>query len=110
MDQRKALLLHCAGPSVQDIFYSLAVPDLVDDQNIYDLAVAALDGHFQPQNNAAFERSQFRAMVQLPSETVDQYIIRLRQKAVYCDFHNVDENIRDQIIDKCYSQHLRRNF
>ena len=104
LDQRKALLLHCAGPSVQDIFYSLVVPDSVDDQNIYDLAVAALDGHFQPQNNAAFERSQFRAMVQLPSETVDQYITRLRQKAVYCDFHNVDENVRDQIIKKCYSQ------
>ena len=80
------------------------VPDPVDDQNVYDLAVAALDEHFQPQNNAAFERSQFRAMVQLPSETVDQYITRLRQKAVYCDFHNVDENVRDQIIKKCYSQ------
>jgi hypothetical protein len=40
------------------------VPDPVDDQNVYDLAVAALDEHFQPQNNAAFERSQFRTMVQ----------------------------------------------
>ena len=84
------------------------VPDPVDDQNVYDLAVAALDEHFQPQSNAAFERSQFRAMVQLPSETVDQYITRLRQNAVFCDFHNVDENIRDQIIEKCYSQCLRR--
>ena len=86
------------------------VPDPVDDQNVYDLAVAALDEYFQPQNNAAFERSQFRAMVQLPSETVDPYITRLRQKAVYCDFHNVDENIRDQIIEKCYSQRLRRKL
>ena len=106
LDQRKALLLHSAGPSVHDIFYTLVVPDPVDDQNVYDLAVAALDGHFQPQNNAALER----ATVQLPSETVNQYITRLRQKAVYCDFHNVDENIRDQIIEKCYSQRLRRNF
>ena len=86
------------------------VPDPVDDQNVYDRAVAALDEHFQPQNNAAFERSQFRAMVQLPSETVDQYIRQLRLKAVYCDFHNVDENIRDQIIEKCYSQRLRRKL
>jgi len=67
LDQKKALLLHSAGPSVQDIFYTLVVPDPVDDQNVYDLAVAALDGHFQPQNNVAFERSQFHAMVQLPS-------------------------------------------
>ena len=96
--------MHSAGPSVQDIFYILGVPDPVDDQNVYDLAVAALDGHFQLQNNAAFERSQFCAMVQLPSEMVDQYTTRLRQKAVYCDFHNVDENVPDQIIEKCYSQ------
>jgi hypothetical protein len=97
-------------PSFDPKYLHLSQLQKVRSQNIYDLAVAALDGHFQPQNNAAFERSQFRAMVQLPSETVDQYIIRLRQKAVYCDFHNVDENIRDQIIEKCYSQRLRRNF
>jgi hypothetical protein len=106
LEQKKALPLHLAGPSVQDIFYTLVVPDPVDDQNVYDLAVAALDGHFQPQNNAALER----ATVQLPSETVNQYITRLRQNAVYCDFHIVDENIRDQIIEKCYSQRLRRKL
>ena len=82
LDQKKALLLHSAGPSVQDIFYTLGVPDPVDDQNVYDFAVAALDGHFQPQNNAAFERSQFCAMVQLPSEMVDQYTTRLRLSIV----------------------------
>ena len=49
-------------------------------------------------------------MVQLPSETVHKCITRLRQKSVYCDFHNVDENIRDQIIEKCYSQRLRRKL
>ena len=62
--------------------------------------MAALDGHVQPQSNAALER----ATVQLPSETVNQYITRLRQNSVYCDFHNVDENICHQIIEKCYSQ------
>ena len=49
-------------------------------------------------------------MVQLPSETVHQCITRLRQKSVYCDFHNVDENTCDQIIEKCYSQRLRRKI
>ncbi|CAC5385616.1 unnamed protein product [Mytilus coruscus] len=47
-------------------------------------------------------------MTQTSSETVEQYITRLRQKAVFCNFHNIDENIRDQVIDKCYSQRLRR--
>ena len=43
-------------------------------------------------------------------KTVEQYITRLRQKAVFCDFHNIDENIRDQVIEKCYSQRLRRKL
>lgn len=47
-------------------------------------------------------------MTQTSSETVEQYITRLRQKAVFCNFHNINENFRDQVIDKCYSQRLRR--
>ena len=35
---------------------------------------------------------------------------RLRQKAISCGFDNVDEAIRDQIIAKCRSMHLRRKF
>ena len=47
-------------------------------------------------------------MEQKPSETIEQYITRLRQKAIYCNFNNVDENTRDQMIEKCSSKGLRR--
>jgi hypothetical protein len=60
--------------------------------------------------NSAFERSEFRGIAQLPNESVDQYITRLRQKALNCNFHNIEENIRDQLIEKCYSQRLRRKL
>lgn len=47
-------------------------------------------------------------MVQLPTESIDQYVTRLRQKADYCQFgDNIDENIRDQVIEKCLSNRLR---
>jgi hypothetical protein len=49
-------------------------------------------------------------MEQQPSETVELYITRLRQKAIYCNFADVDENIRDQIIEKCSSKRLRRKL
>ena len=35
---------------------------------------------------------------------------RLRQKAISCGFGNVDEAIRDQVIEKCRSVHLWRKF
>ncbi|KAI0225432.1 hypothetical protein LSAT2_023766 [Lamellibrachia satsuma] len=40
-------------------------------------------------------------MEQAQNETVDQFVSRLRQKAISCGFGNVDEAIRDQVIEKC---------
>ena len=52
----------------------------------------------------------FREMSQLPSETVEQFVTRLRQKAQSCEFGDasaVDEQIRDQVISKCLSHNIR---
>ena len=105
--QKRALLLHLAGSEVQDIFETLADTG-TDDQ--YEVAVTKLDDHFTPQKNIPFERHVFRQLKQEENESTDQYITRLRQKAVYCNFDNVDECIRDQVIDKCRSAHLCRKF
>lgn len=109
-DQKQALLLHTAGMSVQDIFFTL--PAGAGD-DAYVQTVSALDGYFTPQSNVPYERSIFRSMAQLPTETIEQYITRLRQRADTCDFGDqnaIDERIRDQIIDKCLSHHLRRKL
>ena len=53
----------------------------------------------------------FRQIAQDSSETVDQFVCRLRQRALSCDFGaNEDDYIRDQLIDKCYSSHMCRKF
>ena len=49
-------------------------------------------------------------MAQLQGETVDQFVCRLRQKAVSCEFDKMDEAIRDQLIKKCRDPALRRKF
>ena len=49
-------------------------------------------------------------MQQLPNETVGQFVAHLRQKAASYRFANVDEAIRDQVIEKGTSTHLRRKF
>ncbi|CAB3999024.1 Neural cell adhesion molecule 1, partial [Paramuricea clavata] len=47
---------------------------------------------------------------QKENETIDQFVCRLRQKSISCEFTNVDEAIRDQIIEKCRDPKLRRKF
>ncbi len=50
-------------------------------------------------------------MIQEEDETVDQFVIRLKQKVLSCDFgESNDEFIRDQVIDKCHSIALHRKL
>ena len=49
-------------------------------------------------------------MAQSSEETVDQFICRLRHQAQRCDFADVDEMIRDQVIEKCYNSDIKLTF
>ena len=85
---------------VQDVFYSLPAGDGVDD---YAKATDTLNKHFNPLSNVPFERHKFRTTSQNEGETVEQYIVRLWQKAETCEFGDanaVNIQIRDQIIEK----------
>ena len=114
VEQKKALLLHFAGPDVQDIFETLksAAPDedpKIDDA--YDVAVKRLNAYVCPKKNIAYERHVFRKIQQESGEMFDQFLMRLKQQAVYCEFGTVeDEQIRDQVIDYCRSNQLRRKL
>ena len=104
--QKKALLLHTAGMNVQDIFFTL--PEETEGTNSYVKAVNALNKHFKPQANVPYERLVFRETKQTVSETIEQYVTRLRQKAHTCDFgDSCEEQIRDQVISGCVSHNLR---
>jgi len=107
--QKKCLLLHCAGLEVQDYYYSIVEEET--DKFSYEEAVKILNDHFTPQSNIPFERHLFRQMEQLQHETVSEFVCRLRHQASNCNFGgNTDEQIRDQVIDKCRSRDLRAKF
>ena len=103
-DQKRALLLHCAGMAVQDIYFTLTEED---GDNVYQKVTKTLEKHFEQKINVPYERYAFRTMKQEDSETIEEFITRLRRKAVLCKFANVDQQIRDQVIEKCRSHKLR---
>ena len=45
-----------------------------------------LETHFQPARNVLYERHEFFKADQLPTETLDQYLVRLRHLASTCAF------------------------
>ncbi len=104
--RQRALLLHLAGPEVQEVFETLS--DTGDD---YATALDKLNVYFNPQKNIPFERHTFRQAAQDPSETMDAYVTRLKRLVKTCDYGTLSaEMIRDQVLEKCHSTRLRRRL
>ena len=98
---------------VQEIFETLTDPGAPagEDDDAYTAALRTLDAYFTPQVNVPYERHIFRQMKQEEHETVDQFVVRLSNQAANCEFGATkNEQIRDQIIDKCKSTELRRKL
>ena len=102
--RKRALLLHCAGIQVQEVFATLTN---TGDERDYDSAITALDTHFHPLTNKFYERYKFRQMKQLSTESVDQFLARLRQQASRCQFADMDQNLLDQVIANCHNPKVR---
>ena len=82
-----------------------------EEDSIYNAALQILDAYFTPQVNVPYERYIFRQMKQEEHEMVDQFVVRLSNQAANCEFGVMkNEQIRDQIIDKCKSTELRRKL
>jgi len=106
--EKRALFLHVAGMDVQEIYFTL-VADA--ESATFAATVKVFDDYFVPKVNVPFERHLFRQIVQESGEIVDQFVCRLRQRAINCQFgENENVYIRDRVIDKCYSSKLCRKF
>ncbi|XP_028416022.1 uncharacterized protein K02A2.6-like [Dendronephthya gigantea] len=103
--QKRALLLHISGPTVQKVFKGLT--DTGDD---YDTAAAKLNEYFAPKKHIRYERYHFKQACQQDGESIDQFASRLRNLAETCEFENIDDVIADQILANCSSNRLKEKI
>lgn len=68
--QKRALLLHLAGPDVQKIFETL---EGTSADNDYDSAIQSLDEYVKPKKNISFEQHKFNSEKQKENETVQDF-------------------------------------
>jgi hypothetical protein len=109
-NRKKALLLHYAGEEVHDMFSTLTLAPHVGegDLDLYKQASDALNDYFIPKRNKEYDIYKFRQSKQEPGESIDTYHTKLRKLAENCEFANVDDEIKSQIIQSCSSTRLRR--
>ncbi|XP_046407907.1 uncharacterized protein LOC124172511 [Ischnura elegans] len=121
--RKRAMLLHYAGPEVQDIYFALpadyaesspdgvvgtvASPGRPEDE--YAKAVKILNRHFDAEVNTPYERYKFAQISQGDTETVDEFVIRLRQQIQNTGWQGkqAEEAVRDKLVAKCCSSELR---
>lgn len=116
------LLLHTAGPEVQEIFDDLADPndDLLDtDPNKvkpnadddYQKALRKLNSYFTHSSNPTFERHIFRQLTPQQGESGTQFATRLRHQGNLCEFGTqLDDHIRDQLVATVRDATLQRQL
>ena len=98
----------CAGEQVQEIFETLADTGTAAE---YEKAVNALNAYFIPKVNSTYQNHLFRSMEQREGEMVAQFVTRLRQVVKDCDYGDqADNQIRDQVVQRCTSHDLRRKL
>lgn len=117
-------LIHLAGPKVQELYATLPVPPsvqqvprgplatgIVPHLSDYEMALAKLNEFFEPKKNSTYERHMFRVLKQEHGEKIGIFAMRLRVQAEKCEFgDSMEDNIKDQIIEKCVSAKLRREL
>ena len=102
--QKRALLLHSAGLDVQDVFDSLS-----DTGHTYANAMGKLDEYFTPKKDVTHERRLLRRVRQNQGETVDQFLVTIRNRAKFCEYGNLENDmILEQMIG--LSDDLRRKL
>ncbi|XP_048584107.1 uncharacterized protein LOC116603135 [Nematostella vectensis] len=93
-----ATLCTVMGPESKKIMNSL--PTLTNaDKKDPKRIIEGLRNYFVPQRNVLYERFVFNSATQKPSESVDEYVVRLRHLAKSCEFGDLkDSLIRDRIV------------
>ena len=81
--QKRALFLHVAAMDIQEIYFTIAADA---ERGTFEATVKVLDDYFVPKANVPFERHLFREIVWQSEETIDQFVCRLHQRAINCEF------------------------
>ena len=78
--------------------------------DVYSQACGKLKAHFEPKRNHMMEQFNFGRTKQRTTETVENYVTRLRILAKYCEFADSDKAILTHVVLNFHSSRLRREL
>ena len=106
-NRKCALLLHSAGEKVQNIFDTLTINSPTGSLTKYSVTLDALNEHFIPKRNLEYEFFMLRSGKQENDETLDQFHTQLLHLSKYCEFVDLNCELKSQVIFGCVSHQVR---
>ena len=113
-EQLVALLLHFGSEELFDNYEGLSeeAKEVAESEKAsedkFTKGVKALKVYFTPKQNTKYKKYECRHTNQMASENLEQFITRLLKLAATCEFHDVECEIKSQVIAGRLSQKLSR--
>lgn len=106
---KRAVLLTAIGDKAYGILRSLVTPLFPKDLS-FDQISAKLRAHFEPKPNEIVQRFHFRSRMQKKDESIADFVADLRKLSENCNFLELDNMIRDQIVCGVYDEGLQKRL
>ena len=105
-DQSLATLLYVVGPEARQIYASKK-----KNTDKYDDVKRILKDHFAPLKNEDYEILKFSQLRQRDSESIDDFVVRLRSEVKKCGYDEAtcEKEVRRQLIAGCKSEKLKES-
>lgn len=95
--QKRAIFLTSVGQETYEIVRTLVAP--LSPRNVdFQAILTHLNTHFNTTANEVVQRFKFYSRVQLPNETVAEYVSEVRRLSENCNFTERDKSMRDRIV------------
>lgn len=102
-------LLYVIGQDGRDIFNTFTIPG--DDKDKINPLLLKFENYCIPRKNVTMERYKFNTRMQDKSESIDQFIIDLRNMSKNCAFGAIEEElIRDRIVCGTNSERVKERL
>lgn len=94
--ERIGKLMSAAGPNAQSLFDTFNLSDA--NKKVYEEVKKAFKAYCNPRKRILYERHVFQSAKQEDSESIDQYLTKLRMLIKNCEYKDKEEQLRDRFV------------
>ena len=107
--KKRAIFLTNLGSKAYHTLRSLLQPQKPVDKT-YKECVDALQNHFSPKPTEIVQRYKFYTCTQASTETIPQFVAKLRQSSEGCNFRDLNTMLRDRLVVGCRDHAIQRKL